>query len=72
MSPLEVPCISLSSWLASDTEVDRDEIAKVWHESFRSLGLLYLTDHGLEELYLRLSRDWLQFCACEQVWNRVK
>lgn len=55
MSPLQVSSISLSSWRASPSQTERDRMAAVWEEAFSSHGLLYLTEHGLTDLYKRVA-----------------
>ena len=51
MEQLEVSQIDLSAWSLSPSQEEKDRTALVWHEAFRSHGLLYLTNHGLGSLY---------------------
>ena len=51
MEQLEVAQIDLSAWSLSPSQEEKDRTALVWHEAFRSHGLLYLTNHGLGSLY---------------------
>ena len=66
MSAFQVSSLSLSAWREAEDQSERESLAKVWQEAFSSHGLLYLTDHGLADLYHRVCRDWLEFCECEQ------
>ena len=66
MSAFQVSSLSLSAWREAEDQSERESLAKVWQEAFSSHGLLYLTDHGLADLYHRVCWDWLEFCECEQ------
>ena len=54
MEHFEVSEIDLSAWSLSRSQEEKDKIAQVWHEAFKSHGLLYLSNHGLDSLYQEL------------------
>ena len=72
---LEIQSIDLASWLKLRKENEKcaslDEIAKNWHEAFKSHGLVYLKNHGLSELYHNVCKKWLEFCQCDQSHKNV-
>ena len=62
-----VPTIDLSEWTSpTATEEDRERIAATWHSAFHSTGLVYLTNHGLGDLYHKAAHEWEHFCAMDQ------
>ena len=62
-----VPTIDLSEWTSpTATEEDRERIAATWHSAFHSTGLVYLTNHGLGDLYHKAVHEWEHFCAMDQ------
>jgi len=62
-----LPTIDLKVWTSSTaTEEDRDRIAAAWYSAFQCTGLVYLTNHGLAELYHEVAAEWEQFCAMGQ------
>ena len=64
---LLIQTIDLSRWKSqTDSEEDLEVIARTWHSAFKSHGLVYLTNHGLETEFRTLCQEWLRFCACNQ------
>ena len=47
----EISQIDLAAWRASPSEEEKDRMAEGWQGAFRSQGLIYLTNHGLESQY---------------------
>jgi hypothetical protein len=53
-----VPSIDLSIWTKpTATAEELERIACDWHAAFHSSGLVYLTNHGLGELYHRAAAE---------------
>jgi len=62
-----VPTIDLGDWTSpTATEEDRERIAAAWHSAFHSTGLVYLTNHGLSDLYHKAADEWDHFCGMDQ------
>ena len=61
-----VPSIDLSIWTKpTATAEELERIACDWDSAFHSSGLVYLTNHGLGELYHRAAAEWKHFCAMQ-------
>lgn len=61
-----VPSIDLSIWTKpTATAEELERIACDWDSAFHSSGLVYLTNHGLGELYHRAAAEWNHFCAMQ-------
>ena len=48
------------------TEEEVEKMAADWHTAFQQSGLVYLTNHGLGQLYQRAAQEWEHFCAMER------
>ena len=61
-----VPSIDLSVWTKpTATAAELEKIASDWDSAFHSSGLVYLTNHGLGELYHMAADEWSHFCAMQ-------
>ena len=69
---LSIQTIDLAKWLSkTTTDEERKAMAGSWHAAFKSHGLVYLINHGLQDSQRKVCREWLRFCDLDQAKSRL-